>query len=59
MPIVSVVMPVYNPNNYKQLLESVNSILDQSYQDLELIICDDGSSNEKTRNYLQRIQALD
>ena len=59
MPIISVVMPVYNPNNYKQLLESVNSILNQSYQDFELIICDDGSSNEKTQIYLQRIQKLD
>lgn len=59
MPIISVVMPVYNPNNYKQLLKSVNSVLNQSYQDFELIICDDGSTNEKTKIYLQKIGKID
>ena len=40
---VSVLMPVYNGSAY--LREAVESILSQSYQDWELIIADDGSTD--------------
>lgn len=43
-PFVSVVMPVYNVGD--RLLRSVASVLEQSYSDLELIIIDDGSTDD-------------
>jgi glycosyltransferase involved in cell wall biosynthesis len=36
-------MTVYNTEKY--LIESIESILKQSYRDFELIICDDGSQD--------------
>ena len=44
MPKVSVVMPVYNASRF--LNESVNSILNQTLDDLELICVDDGSTDD-------------
>ncbi|MCU0537864.1 MAG: glycosyltransferase [Hydrococcus sp. Prado102] len=41
MPKVSVCIPTYNRANF--LIYSVNSVLQQTYSDFELIICDDGS----------------
>lgn len=42
-PLLSVVMPVYNVETY--LPEAVQSILDQSYRTVELILVDDGSTD--------------
>jgi len=39
----SVIMGVYNPSNEKQLLQAVDSIIEQTMPDWEMIICDDGS----------------
>ncbi|WP_406531867.1 glycosyltransferase family 2 protein [Methanobrevibacter sp.] len=44
MPKVSVVMPVYNASRF--LNDSMNSILNQTLDDLELICVDDGSTDE-------------
>jgi glycosyltransferase involved in cell wall biosynthesis len=44
MPKVSVCIPTYNRAHY--LVYSVNSVLKQTYTDFELIICDDGSSDQ-------------
>lgn len=41
---VSVVMPVYNAEDY--LRQAVDSILNQSHQDIELICVNDGSSDD-------------
>ena len=43
MPKVSVIMPSYNHEKY--VGEAIQSILDQTYQDFEIIITDDGSSD--------------
>ena len=43
MPRVSVVMPSYNLDRF--IGKSIQSILDQTYQDFEIIITDDGSSD--------------
>lgn len=46
MPEISVIMGVYNQFNKEILLESVNSILHQTFRDFEFIIYDDGSHPE-------------
>lgn len=40
-PLVSVVIPCYNHEQFVQ--DSIQSVIDQSYQNIELIIIDDGS----------------
>lgn len=45
-PKISVIMGIYNTKSKEYLEKSLNSILNQSYKDFELIICDDGSTNE-------------
>ncbi|WP_058953374.1 glycosyltransferase [Clostridium tyrobutyricum] len=46
MPTVSIIMGVYNCNNEKELDDSINSIINQTYRDWEFIICNDGSTNK-------------
>ena len=46
MPKVSVVLPVYNGAPY--LRESINSILAQSFPDFELLVLNDGSSDDSS-----------
>ena len=41
---VSVCIPTYNRSDYLQY--SVNSVFKQTYQDWELIVCDDGSTDD-------------
>ena len=51
-PLFSVIMPSYN---YEQFIEeAIRSVLDQSYANWELIVCDDGStdgSRERIRRF--------
>lgn len=42
-PLVSVVIPCYNHEQFVQ--DSIQSVIDQSYQNIELIIIDDGSKD--------------
>ncbi len=44
MPLISVVMSVLNSE--VTLESSIQSILDQSYEDFELILIDDGSTDD-------------
>lgn len=53
-PLVSVVMPVYNAEKY--LSQSINSVLEQSYMNFELIIINDNSTDnsiEIIKKYLE------
>lgn len=53
MPTVSVVLPTYNRES--TIVRSVNSVLAQSYTDLELIVVDNGST-DRTHELLTAIE---
>lgn len=46
MPKISVIMGMYNTKSKEYLKKSIKSILNQTFSDFELIICDDGSTND-------------
>ncbi len=43
MPLVSVLMPVYNREDFLRM--AISSVLKEEFQDFELLICDDASSD--------------
>ena len=54
--LVSIIMPVYNCSKY--LDKSITSILNQSYQNLEILIADDGSTDE-SKSIIEKYAAKD
>jgi len=52
MPEISVIIPAYNAE--KTIVETIQSIQDQTFQDLEIIVIDDGST-DKTLKILHQI----
>jgi len=50
MPKISVIMGAYNCANEKEALtKSIDSILNQTFSDIELIVCEDGSTDDTYR----------
>lgn len=55
-PLVSVIIPCYNCERYVQ--QAVDSIINQTYSNLEILLADDGS-NDGTNAILKRIAITD
>ena len=47
MPFLSIVVPVYNVQKY--IRGCIDSIIDQSFADVEIILVDDGSTDQSGR----------
>lgn len=56
MPAISIIMPAYNAEKY--ISDAIESILNQSFSDFELIICDDGST-DKTLSVIKKYAETD
>lgn len=55
-PLVSVIMPAYNAEKY--IADSIQSVVDQTYSNWELVVVDDGST-DKTAHIAKQFLAKD
>ncbi|MGR9633227.1 glycosyltransferase family 2 protein [Bacillus cereus] len=53
VPEISIIIPTYNVEEYIE--EALNSVLNQSFKQLEVIVIDDGS-RDKTVEIIQSLQ---
>lgn len=56
--LISVIMTSYNSNE-KFLKKAIESVLNQTYSNFELIIVDDGSSNNALNNVISQMNVID
>ena len=56
-PLVSVVIPCYNHDQFVQ--ESIQSVIDQDYKNIELIIIDDGSQDRSVEKIEEMIKSCE
>jgi glycosyltransferase involved in cell wall biosynthesis len=52
-PLVSVLIPVYNSEKF--VADSLKSIISQTYQNLEILVLDDGSTDQS----IQKVKSFD
>jgi hypothetical protein len=53
LPRISVLMPCFNHGSF--IAESIQSVLDQTFHDVEIIVVDDGSTDAMTREVLSTL----
>jgi poly-beta-1,6-N-acetyl-D-glucosamine synthase len=51
MPLITIVCPAYNES--KLIIDSVNSFLNQTYKNKEIIICSDGSTDDTVEKLIE------
>jgi len=56
-PLVSIVIPCYNHAQFVQ--ETIQSVIDQDYENIELIIIDDGSNDNSVEVIQEMISAFE
>ena len=56
-PVISIIIPFYNDKEY--INQSVNSILNQTFPLFEILIIDDGSTDEESIDLLNNIEKID
>src|SRR5439155_16057462 len=57
-PLISILTPTFNPND-EFLTAAVESVIAQAYENWELILVDDGSSDPRMRGLLEKLGQRD
>ena len=56
-PLVSIITSYYNANEF--MWQTINCVLNQTFQSWEWIIVDDGSTKKEAIDYLKKIEKID
>lgn len=56
-PLVSIITSYYNSNEF--MWQTINCVLNQTFQSWEWIIVDDGSTNAEAIEYLEKVKKID
>ena len=56
MDKITVIIPVYNVENY--LKEAIDSVISQTYKNLEILIVDDGSTDDSGKFVMNMLKKI-